>query len=233
MQKSFNLHLIKYVVNIIKAEYEAISSDLSVVFGVLVLPRDYADENPVSYDNVFGENAVYAFDANDASKKQIVRIETDALALSDNGTETDESDDYYYNVSMTNLKADNKDREFTAVPYLKSRDAEGVLFYDIKDVSKTESMTYLAQKKIEDSSTDADIVEVLQENYIDGLTTELELAIKTYYVDIEIPKTFDLEFALGTDLTVESIIKALETAGFDFDNYYVHEDDCSITVDGD
>ena len=91
---------IKYVVKMSKAEYEAIPADLGVVFGVLVLPKDYADENPVTFDNVFGLNAVYSFEANVPNTKQIVRIETATLALSDNGT-SDESDDfYYYNVSM-------------------------------------------------------------------------------------------------------------------------------------
>ena len=201
---------IRFVIKLSKDEFDALPKGYNIIFGALVLPKDYNDALAVSEENVFGDNPHYVFSKEEAvdGKKQIIRVETNKLALNPNNTPDDTSDDfYYYNVSMIDLNEGNIDREFMAIPYVKTRiggaiDAEFAYDLKLKD-SKADSMAYLAQKKIEDKTVDSSIRDALQTNYINGLTAKISISMARKYNDTTIAYSHTFELDLGTVITKE------------------------------
>lgn len=211
-------------------------ADRSVVFGALVLPLDYIETyGAVTTASVFGEvedvNTVYTI--KDAQGKiKIANVETKELVEDKDGS-------FYYNVSMVNLKANNKDREFIAVPYLKETNDLGETNYDVKayDEENARSMAYVAQKEIEKSGVDSLIVNALKENYINGLTEEVNVNVEYGYATLDgagqgttLPLTFDL----GEEITLEKIRDLLENENELYNSeYHVFDSENSqIKVNG-
>ena len=224
---SYGENGIRFTLRMDKTVYEGIEEG-SVIFGAFVLPYDYITEKGEITEDVFKDNdANYTLSevATDG-RYRIANVETESLELSKDGNS------YYYNVSMVNLKPNNKAREFIAVPYLKTF-VGGEKVYDIKEVaSGAYSMAYVAQLKIEETGVDTLISDALYNNYIKDLTTSIDVNLGYNYGDaLEDSQTVSLTFNLGEEITIDKIKDALETNNY-FNEEYHTLDTSSLKVAG-
>ena len=89
-------------------------------YGMLIAPEDYVAKNPLDYENLFGENAVYDWAVKNAegdyvysgTKTRIINIAYDVLYPESNGK-------YVINGSILNIKEGNLARNFVGRAYVK------------------------------------------------------------------------------------------------------------------
>ena len=223
---SYGENGIRFTLRMDKTVYEEGIEEGSVIFGAFVLPYDYITEKGEITEDVFTDtDANYTLSevATDG-KYRIANVETESLELSNDGNS------YYYNVSMVNLKPNNKAREFIAVPYLKTF-VDGEKVYDIKVASGAYSMAYVAQLKIEETGVDTLISDALYNNYIKDLTTTIDVDLGYNYGGVEESETVSLTFNLGEEITIDKIKDALETNDY-FNEEYHTLDTSSLKVAG-
>ncbi len=169
-----------------KTEYEDIVKNTgeektysAVEFGVLIVPKDYAETTgyEITKDNVFGASAVYAHNVEASSlvgtnKKAIIRTSTSELTWSE------KENGYVFGGSITDLLSTNLTREFIGTPYIGYKQAgaseyEYMLggYYKGDALNNTRSMTYVAQKALEEE-TNAKIIASLTDNYITPVVSQ-------------------------------------------------------------
>lgn len=223
---SYEENGIRFTLRMDKTVYEEGIEEGSVIFGAFVLPYDYITERGEITEDVFKDtDANYTLsEVATNGKYRIANVETESLELSNDGNS------YYYNVSMVNLKPNNKAREFIAVPYLKTF-VDGEKVYDIKVASGAYSMAYVAQLKIEETGVDTLISDALYNNYIKDLTTTIDVNLGYNYGDVEESETVSLSFNLGEEITIDKIKDALETNDY-FNEEYHTLDTSSLKVAG-
>lgn len=217
---------IRFTARMEETVYENLPEGQNIVFGILVLPYDYInDYGVVTTESVFGtgEKDVYTLSESETDKIRVAYVETKELKEDSDGS-------YYYNVSMVNLKEQNKDREFVAVPYLKTMDELGQVIYDVKATGNPYSMAYTAQVEYAKDTTDAMIKTALYDNYINGLMETVSVDVKIAYGGAEKVQSVDLTFALGEELTAAKVKAALEEGNIDTSLYAFSSS--ALTVDG-
>ena len=217
---------IRFTARMKETVYENLPEGQNIVFGILVLPYNYiADYGAVTTESVFGtgEKDVYTISESETDKIRVAYVETKKLKEDTDGS-------YYYNVSMVNLKDKNKDREFVAVPYLKTMDALGQVIYDVKATGNPYSMAYTAQVEYAKESTDTMIKTALYDNYINGLTETVSVDVKIAYGSVEKVQSVDVTLALGEELTAAKVKAALEEKNIDTSLYAFTSS--ALTVDG-
>lgn len=217
---------IRFTARMEETVYEGLTEEQNIVFGILVLPYDYiADYGAVTTESVFGtgEKDVYTISESETDKIRVAYVETKELKEDSDGS-------YYYNVSMVNLKEQNKDREFVAVPYLKTMDELGQVIYDVKATGNPYSMAYTAQVEYAKTGTDALIKTALYDNYINGLMETVSVDVKIAYGGAEKIQSVDLTLALGEELTAAKVKAALEEENIDTSLYAFSSS--ALTVDG-
>lgn len=160
----------------------------AVKYGILIAPKDGYD---LSYENVFGENAIYDWATKDAdgnyvyngSKTRIVNLEASALKADVAVVNGEKTGVRYFNGNMINIKNANLLREFQAKAYFAySTDGETFTYVDhiVGDESNVRSIAYVAQMALLDQTADAPTPEqaqLLQDTYM----TETVLNTKTTY----------------------------------------------------
>ena len=218
---------IRFTARMEEAVYEGLTPEQNIVFGILVLPNDYiAQYGAVTTESVFGtdEKDVYTISESETDKIRVAYVETKELKEDKDGS-------YYYNVSMVNLKPANKDREFVAVPYLKTIDNLGEVIYDVKATGAPYSMAYTAQVEYAKDTTDAMIKTALYDNYIKDLTETVSVDVEYAYGETKKTVTANVSLALGETLTTDKVKQALEendeidTSLYDFSG-------ATLTVEG-
>lgn len=181
------------------------SEDKKATFGMLIAPASYHEKAKLNVEeNVFGETAVYNWGVWNAEtgiydyvveegKTQIVNVSTTI----DYSGETHEDlakivrksdgDTYYhYCGSLTKIQEKNLSREFIGVGYVYVNGE----YYFAKEDDNVRSIAYVAQRAIEDTSTqeelDVNARKWLQQNYVDTVTEE---ATK-YTIEYTIPGNY-------------------------------------------
>ncbi len=204
-----------------KTEYDAVK------YGILIAPKEY----DLSYENVFGNNAIYDWAELDGegnyvysgSKTRIVNLEATSLKADYamvNGVKTAVR---YFNGNMVNIKAANLTREFQAKGYFAYSTDGGVSYTYVETLVGNEdnvrSIVYVAQMALQDQSADAPTAaqkELLETTYI----TEAVLQTTTSYVTEHYTIRDGQDVLLGRDVTenvtIGSIVNAVENS---FDNY--------------
>ncbi len=202
---------IRFTASMDKATYEGLEDRAEggkkIVFGMIVARASDVKANPITEDSVFGDDAFYEVG------KNVAYFETSSLIAA--------NDCYYLHVSMVNLKEMNKAVEFIGVPYLKAIDENGFEKYSIKEYSLDNacSMAYVAQVEAE-TETDETIKNALLNNYVNGLTQDVEVSYAISYGTDKVTETATMTFALGEEITVDKISQKLITDGKVNAEYY-------------
>ena len=203
-------------------DYTALTSNTdytSVTFGMLITPIENEETNPFTYENVFGANAVYdwaVYDSEkgawvyegDGSKTRITNVQSSEMTLV-NG-------EYVMYGSRVGIKDSNIEREFFGLGYVAAKDTSGTTSYKFAEFSEggkesnVRSIAYVAQKAIEDSSTNAPSDTAknnLQTYYVDKVTGNAT----TYTVEHR-QQNADGSYTVLESATVDSTIGATVTA---------------------
>lgn len=142
----------------------------SVVFGMLVLPTDYiTTHGAVTTESVFGESAVYTLSADDTEKVRIAFVEADPSV---EGQMILNEGYYYLQASMTNLKAANVDRDFSAFAYLKGVDSEGKTVYAVQEATTSKNMYDVALAEVSKENVAANVKVALLDCYVGEASQE-------------------------------------------------------------
>ena len=162
---------IRWEINMPKAEYEALEANATysdVSYGVLIAPIDYHTNNPLTPASVFGygEGAVKVYDWADANGNYVGGAGYTRIINHTSGelvSTTENATPHFYG-SIVNVKdgsgedqVNNLNREFVAVGYISyTVSATGETHYVFAEENdNVRSMTYIAQKAIEDTSAKA------------------------------------------------------------------------------
>lgn len=166
------------------------NADYDVKYGIAIIPKDYAETSGfgITAENLFGANAVYtseltAKEAKEQNKRAMVVGESDELRAEGNA--------YVLKVAMVNILDSNLLREFIGTPYVAYKaKAETSYTYVLgnyyqDDVSNnTRSMTYVAQRAIEDGEDDDS--DTLYTTYVQSVINAKKTAaytVKRYFAD--------------------------------------------------
>lgn len=197
--------------------YNALGASESAVvkYGILVAPASYAAENALTYENVFGENRVYATSAtqveddkeNDKTTLKIDCSEQELLAKGNDGY-------YYAFCTLSDLDNEGLMGKYVAKAYVVSYTVNeyGMVenpVYSFKDGEKAINAVYAVQKAIEENRA-GDYSEALKSAYIDGKTQDVTVKVTTFYDGaslVEIKKT--LTFNVGETVTTEGLIERM------------------------
>ena len=205
---------IRFTAEIDANAYETLQKDAqengyTITYGILIAPYDYHLDVPLTEESVFGgEEAEYDFVG---IKTKIANVTTNELAKGDGV--------YYYNASMVNLKKENVARQFVAVSYMMKQTelVEGSGGYEVdynfcEGNEYARSMSYVAQKALEKDYSLV-IKNALQESYIKGQTTLVDVECQKYYGEtLGATVSQQIELSLGA-VSADEVAAALAEKG--------------------
>lgn len=219
---------ISYRFQIKDSVYQSNKTDYDAVkYGILIAPKEY----DLSYENVFGNDAIYDWAEKDVngdyvysgSKTRIVNLEATSLKADYAVVNGEKTAVRYFNGNMVNIKAANLTREFQAKGYFAYSTDGGVSYTYVDtlvgDENNVRSIVYVAQMAIQDESADAPTAsqkELLETTYI----TETVLQTVTSYVTEHYTRIDGNDVLLGSNLTenvkIGETVNAVENS---FENY--------------
>ena len=190
---------IRYGVSLPKTQYDILKSTYQdLTFGVLIAPEAWLIEGyELTEENVFGENACYGYAewngtewVYEGTKPQIVNISSQVMNVS-----ADDSTVMEYFGSMVGIRDGSEDTDATTNNLTRQFRGVGYMSYTVEDTKKyvfvgdddnVRSMTYVAQKAIEDTSEKNRLTSEqkawLQTNYVDTVTNETTSYQVAHYV---------------------------------------------------
>jgi len=219
---------ISYRFQIKDSVYQSNKTDYDAVkYGILIAPKEY----DLSYENVFGNDAIYDWAEKDVngdyvysgSKTRIVNLEATSLKADYAVVNGEKTAVRYFNGNMVNIKTANLTREFQAKGYFAYSTDGGTSYTYVDtlvgDENNVRSIVYVAQMAIQDKSADAPTAsqkELLETTYI----TETVLQTVTSYVTEHYTRIDGKDVLLGSDLTenvkIGETVNAVENS---FENY--------------
>ncbi len=156
------------------------SGNTNVKFGMFIAPKVWADQVPLTAENLFGADAKYAWaDANgnydataNAGKAQISHMSATELAEKGDGTR-------YMRGSLVDIGDGNIAREFECVAYYTY---DGLATPELTDaVENGRSMAYVAQLACADANVSQENKTLLTNNYINKVLTVATNYTVEYY----------------------------------------------------
>lgn len=226
---------LRFKVKIPSAQYTALKSgENTVKFGVLVAPQEDHEKAPMTADTVFNVNGGKVYrnvnpNANDTDGiYQVQILETEELALDNNGTPENTADDFYFTyASMVAIQPNNVTRQFVAKAYVYEENSDGQGDWYFKDGDTGAfSISYVAQKTLETQSDKitnvmgADAVASVQAEYITGKKGTVEVELVKYYGENAVTSEGKVELPLGTTLDNETVFNAM---GFEAGAFEVND----------
>lgn len=139
-------------------------------YGMLIAPQEYVEAQPFTYENLFGENAVYDWENEDGSytastKTRIINITYNTL---------EQLNDDYYTIkgSISNIKDENLSRNFVGLAYVRTPDGYALASYANDNVANNaRSIVSVSLAAIDSNEISEDVKATLQTNYIDKAFT--------------------------------------------------------------
>ena len=211
---------IRFSATLADKAYEDLEKLDGVNYGMVIVPADIVKNKPLTEENLFGQDALYCFEdpkqgeeteGCTCSKQHVASVEYAVLSNA-------KKDDGVRNLrgSLVNILPANLTREYVGLGYIEYNGAYVLADYasgendqvpDIKN--NTRSVTYVAQRAIDNNQDDAD--ETLKETFVD---TQSGKQFK-YTVNHYLPKeeggyttvTETLGGTLGAEVTATHITK--------------------------
>ena len=197
------------------AELKALNENAVVKYGILVAPASYAAENALTYENVFGENRVYATSATQAEEDKENGKTTKVIDCAETENLLKGGDGYYYAfLNLSDLDNASLTGEYVAKAYIASYSLNeyGMVLdpeYAFVDGEKTVNAVYAVQKAIEENRA-GDYANDLSAAYINGKTQTVTVKYTTSYDGANpVVTEKELAFNIGETVTTESVIAKL------------------------
>lgn len=225
---------IRFTMNISAEDVANLENEGTATYGMLIMPYDYLTTcGDLTVENIFGENALYAWgDGVAANRVKIIGCE-DELTYS--------ADGWYMNISIVNVLESNLNRKFIAAGYVKLTAESGRTYYKLavyeNDGSETadgtaekaaRSMYEVANAAYNDSSStlSEDQKAALKNDYIDKVDNGSYTTYTVeYYLDGETSPSASVQISAKVDESVyvpaiivsESGVPARGFEGYVFD----------------
>lgn len=211
---------IRFSATLADKAYEDLEKLDGVNYGMVIVPADIVKNKPLTEENLFGQDALYCFEdpkqgeeteGCTCSKQHVASVEYAVLSNA-------KKDDGVRNLrgSLVNILPANLTREYVGLGYIEYNGAYVLADYaygendQVSDIkNNTRSVTYVAQRAIDNNQDDAD--ETLKETFVD---TQSGKQFK-YTVNHYLPKeeggyttvTETLGGTLGAEVTATHITK--------------------------
>ena len=187
---------LRYIMTMPKADYETLMQNVgedktykSVEFGIFIAPSYYNDKYALNnVTNVSGDSAKYGWltdeqiengvsyadtEAGKAGRYQIINTQSDGMIKY-----ADDESLYAFYGSVVNIKQENMLVEYDCAGYIRYTDAEGTHYKFAAKNDNVRSMTYVAQKAIENG---ADTDGILAATYVTPFAeTDTEYQVNVY-----------------------------------------------------
>lgn len=153
---------IRFSAKISSEEYESLiqnnTEGSKTIFGMLIAPKTYVDANPLNYENVFSDNAVYDYSVDgiySGNKTRIVNLTYETLPLVNS--------EYTIYGSLTNIHLENINAEFVGRAYYKDVNGNYVFakYYDDNIDNNVRSVKNVASNLVE-----GDTLSLEQKNWL-------------------------------------------------------------------
>ena len=225
---------LRFTMQVSKTDYTQLNADLyeSIEWGMLIAPVENVKAAEFNAENLFGANAKYVFNEENAAegKYEAINVTETALTLaSETNLKIDNADNYYvFSGYMHTIKAGNLTRGFVGRGYVKyTVKGEETPQYKFAEYfggnaeNNTRSAYYVAQKYVSDAAvTDTDAKNYVRTNYLENATAlataNVEITADNYLEDItvgtyktEVSETNTVTAKIGEqyDLSAESNAK--------------------------
>lgn len=132
----------------------------AVRYGMVIMPKAYADENAVTAENLFGASAAYTWAGKETASAQTAKmiLQMESANLLENGT---------FFGAITQIHNSNVKKEFIGVGYIKLQLADGSFEYLVMENYCVRTVYDVAQMAYEDATvTDATFKKWLLDNYL-------------------------------------------------------------------
>lgn len=129
-------------------------------YGMVIMPKAYADENAVTAENLFGANAAYTWTGKETTSAQNAKmiLQMESASLLENGT---------FFGAITQIHDSNVKKEFIGVGYIKLQLADGSFEYLVMENYSVRTVYEVAQRAYEDVTiTDGKLKQWLLDNYL-------------------------------------------------------------------
>ncbi len=186
-----------------------------IKYGILFAPTAYVTENPLTAENVFGKNRVYATSAMQAEEDEENGKETKRIECSEEAELKKGADGYYYAYCLlSDLDDEALLSGYTAKAYaVKYTIDENKMLSGGEYVFKTEATiknaVYAVQKAIDAGNVD-DYEEDLASAYVSGRTQKIAVEYTASYDGAD-PQTVSKEydFTIGATVSEEDVLAKL------------------------
>lgn len=225
---------LRFTMQVSKADYEALDKTQyeNIEWGMLIAPVENVKAAEFNAENLFGANAKYVFNEENAAEGKYAAINVTETALtpaSETNLKIDNADNYYvFSGYMHTIKAGNLTRGFVGRGYVKyTVKGEETPQYKFAEYfggnaeNNTRSAYYVAQKYVSDAAvTDTDAKNYVRTNYLENAvalkTASVNITANDYLEDItvgtyktEVSETNTVTAKIGEkyDLSAESNAK--------------------------
>lgn len=225
---------LRFTMQVSKTDYTQLNADLyeSIEWGMLIAPVENVKAAEFNAENLFGTNAKYVFNEENAAESKYAAINVTETALtpaSETNLKIDNADNYYvFSGYMHTIKAGNLTRGFVGRGYVKyTVKGEETPQYKFAEYfggdieNNTVSAYYVAQKYVSDAAvTDTDAKNYVRTNYLENAvalkTASVNITANDYLEDItvgtyktEVSETNTVTAKIGEkyDLSAESNAK--------------------------
>lgn len=225
---------LRFTMQVSKADYEALDKTQyeNIEWGMLIAPVESVKAAEFNAENLFGANAKYVFNEENAAEGKYAAINVTETALtpaSETNLKIDNADNYYvFSGYMHTIKAGNLTRGFVGRGYVKyTVKGEETPQYKFAEYfggnaeNNTRSAYYVAQKYVSDAAvTDTDAKNYVRTNYLENAvalkTASVNITANDYLEDItvgtyktEVSETNTVTAKIGEkyDLSAESNAK--------------------------
>lgn len=225
---------LRFTMQVSKADYEALDKTQyeNIEWGMLIAPVESVKAAEFNAENLFGANAKYVFNEENAAEGKYAAINVTETALtpaSETNLKIDNADNYYvFSGYMHTIKAGNLTRGFVGRGYVKyTVKGEETPQYKFAEYfggdaeNNTRSAYYVAAKYVDDTEvTNAAAKTYVQEKYLKNATAlatanvEItadnyleDITIGTYKTEVSNSETVSAKIGEQYDLTAESNAK--------------------------
>ena len=239
---------LRFTMQVSKTDYTQLNADLyeSIEWGMLIAPVENVKAAEFNTENLFGANAKYVFNEENAAEGKYAAINVTETALtpaSETNLKIDNADNYYvFSGYMHTIKAGNLTRGFVGRGYVKyTVKGEETPQYKFAEYfggnaeNNTRSAYYVAAKYVADTEvTNAAAKTYVQEKYLKNATAlataNVEITADNYLEDITIG-TYKTEVSNSETVSAKIGEKYDLTAAGNAKENYVFRTDLSTTAE--
>ena len=181
---------LKFTLSLPDDEYEALKSSVgenkdykAMETGLIIVPSYYNEQNPINYDTLFGENAIYDWANWDSSIYNYVYTGSKTRIININANNWIKNDGCYtYSGAIIDVLEENEDELFYAVGYVKLIDGAGIETVKFSD-GTIASVVATAMNAIAGDTLDQAQIDWIKNNWIGTINSATGEGVPLINVD--------------------------------------------------